>query len=287
MGIDIHALNFLRYAVTKKRFDRVATIGRQSLVIAPATLSALMRLPKSTRFGSFCEDLLLQHFGASAVDSYDYSDYEGATHIVDMNKPLRSDKQYDTIIDCGCVEHIYNVPQALANISTLCNVGGQVLHVLPAINFCGHGFWQFSPELFFSLYCEANGYRDTEVFLADLANEEEWFEVERPTQGQRAEVISSSPVYVLCRTLKTGPFSHDAVQQSDYVQRWEDQQAPKKHNKTILLLKKAIKRSPFLYRVSSSACTRIRSARKALTPIRLSSANRHLRKRYISELLGS
>jgi hypothetical protein len=92
---------------------------------------------------------------------------------------------------------------------------------LPANGFCGHGFWQFSPELFFSLYSEANGYQDTEVFLADLADEQSWYRVKKPRGGKRADVVTTQAVYVLVRTRLVKPFSHDHVQQSDYEFAWE------------------------------------------------------------------
>src|SRR5258708_37485432 len=99
--------------------------------------------------------------------------------MVDVGKPLVSDEEYETIIDCGTAEHIFEVSQVLRNLSGLCASGGQIVHVLPANNFCGHGFWQFSPELFFSLYSAASGYGETEVFLADLRDPGEWFEVKQ------------------------------------------------------------------------------------------------------------
>jgi hypothetical protein len=183
-------------------------------------LKQIMHLNKVINYGAYCEDFLKAEFGAVVVESFDKSDYEGATHIVDMNRPLQVDSAFDTILDGGCLEHIYNVPQALINISQLCAEGGQILHVLPANNLCGHGFWQFSPELFFSLYSAQNGYRDTQVFLAEVANEDEWYEVSKPQNGMRVEIVSSSSVFVMVRTVRTGKFSHEDVEQSDYLHVW-------------------------------------------------------------------
>jgi hypothetical protein len=285
MAIDIHVLNFLRYASKKKGLGRVATIGRQALMIPPSRLANMMRIREKTGFGPYCEEFLTKHFDAKVVDSYDNSNYEGATHVVDMNKPVMEGEKYDTIIDCGCLEHIYNVPQALKNISLLCASGGQIIHVLPANNFCGHGFWQISPELFFSLYSKANGYTETEVFLADLRNQGEWFEVKQPKNGERAEVTSKSPLYVMCRTVKTSDFSHENIQQSDYVHLWGlDSQIPRNQNEIIDVIKRIIKKNPFLYRLALSAQGTVRGI---MNPIKLSSRNRHLRKRDVSELLAS
>jgi hypothetical protein len=102
---------------------------------------------------------------------------------------------------------------------------------LPANNFCGHGFFQFSPELFFSLYSNQNGYQDTEVFLADLSNTTKWFKVSPPSNGHRVDVICSTEVYALVRTvLREASFSHINVQQSDYAFAWINDPEKKKAN---------------------------------------------------------
>jgi SAM-dependent methyltransferase len=222
MGINVHGFNLLKYAAGKKPFGRVATIGRQALHVPPEKLRRLLGLTDEVDFGAYCEELLKTHFGAASIESFDNSAYEHATHLVDLNKPLVAGQTYDTVIDLGCLEHIYNAPQALRNLSEICAEGGQILHLLPANNFCGHGFWQFSPELFFSLYSEPNGYRETEVFLADEANENCWFEVKRPRNGNRAETSSATGVFVLVRTVRTSSFAQENVQQSDYVYVWNN-----------------------------------------------------------------
>jgi SAM-dependent methyltransferase len=225
LGIDVHALNFLRFASREQPLGEVATIGRQALNVPPFVLKRHLHLEKLPDFGPFCEDLLYRHFRAISVESYDNSSYENATYVRNMNKELQLDRQYDTVFDGGCLEHIYNAPQALLNVSNMCRPGGQILHVLPANNFCGHGFWQFSPELFFSLYSEKNGYLDTRVFVADLLDTESWYEVQKPENGRRAHVDSSTSLYLLVRTKRGfSAFSHSEVQQSDYVQLWTDEQ---------------------------------------------------------------
>jgi hypothetical protein len=222
MGIDAHALRFLQYSAKKgTRLGRVATLGRQELHIDEARLRRFLRLRPGYRHEEYAERILLDYLFATCVESFDNSAFEGATHIVDMNRPLPSKHGlYDTVLDAGCLEHIYNAPQALLNISQLCAAGGQILHILPANNFCGHGFWQLSPELFFSLYSERNGYKDTTVFLAALRDDRFWYEVRRPEGGHRAIVRSSSPLYVLCRTTTGSSFLPQPVQQADYALAW-------------------------------------------------------------------
>jgi hypothetical protein len=219
MGIDVHALNFIRYAKKHQPLGSVATIGRQGLHVTSAKLRPIF--PSARNYGPYCEELLIDLLGATKVESFDNSDYEQATHIADMNVPIECPVTYDTVLDAGTLEHIYNAPQALKNVSTMCAEGGQILHILPANNQCGHGFWQFAPELFYSLYSPANGYSETTVFLASFDNEVHWYEVEAPSNGRRIIIQSIGPLYVLCRTKRGACVSHNTVQQSDYVYTWD------------------------------------------------------------------
>jgi hypothetical protein len=45
----------------------------------------------------------------------------------------------------------------------LLKVGGTFVASTPANYFMGHGFYQFSPELFFRLFCPENGFRLAEL----------------------------------------------------------------------------------------------------------------------------
>jgi SAM-dependent methyltransferase len=223
MGIDVHGLNFLRYARKFGNFGKTVTIGRQGIHLPEPIMRSKLSLDDTYKNHPYCEELLVNHFGAESVDSIDNSSYENASIIHDMNSPLPMSRHalYDTVFDGGCLEHIYNITQAFKNCSSFCKPGGQILHVVPANNFCGHGFWQFSPELFFSLYSEKNGYSQTEVFLADLTQEDRWFKVREPKNGHRVGVTTGTQVYALVRTVVgTLDFSHTEVQQSDYEYQW-------------------------------------------------------------------
>jgi len=222
MGIDTHALNFLRNAKKKKLFGETITIGRQQLDTIEHKVKELVGAKSTYKNQAYCEELLTEYFGATKVESIDNSAYEKATHIHNMNEPIPQNlcEKFDTVIDAGCLEHIFNVPQALKNCSLLCKRGGQIIHILPANNFCGHGLWQISPELFFSLYSTENGYEETEVFLADLLDRNKWYQVQKPTNGKRLEIMSSNALYVLVRTVLQQTNFTQNVQQSDYVHKW-------------------------------------------------------------------
>jgi hypothetical protein len=286
MGIDVHALNLLRFAAARKPFGRVATIGRQGLHVPPEKVRKLLNLNQEIDYGKYCEDLLKAQFGAKSVDSFDNSDYEGATHIVDMNVRLKKQYRYDTVIDGGSLEHIYNAPQALKNLSEMCEEGGQILHMLPANNFCGHGFWQFSPELFFSLYSGKNGYVETQVFLADLSNEYFWYEVSR-TEGERANVTSGGPLCNMVRTEKRSFFSHEDIQQSDYLRLWHptDSMERTRENRSLeRRIKQTVGKLPF-ESLARLAWKRLKNALPAKTA--LSNRNPCLVRRAVADLIAS
>jgi SAM-dependent methyltransferase len=221
MGIDTHGLNCLRFAHRHGGLGKTATLGRQSINLPAKTLTRELGDKVSWRDTSYCEPMLTAYFGASSVESYDNSDYEKATHIHDFNHPLpTSAGEFDTVIDFGTTEHVFNVATALRNVVRLCRVGGQVLHVVPANNFCGHGFWQLSPELFFSLYSPRNGFGDTEVFVTSRKQPRSWYRVAPPHSGYRVPLATWGKTYVICRSVRRAKVENLVVQQSDYLAAW-------------------------------------------------------------------
>jgi hypothetical protein len=79
-----------------------------------------------------------------------------------------------------------------------------------------------SPELFFSLYSEKNGYKDTEVFLGDTTNSNWTYKISPPEKGGRHDIQHPNPLYVMVRTVRaTEFFNHKNIQQSDYMVEWE------------------------------------------------------------------
>ncbi len=223
MGVDLHALQLFLRAKSEKPFGQTVTLGRQNLRVSPADVARLLGQIDYDVTSDFTDSLLMAGLGASSVDSIDNSAYENATILHNMNAPipLALHQKFDTVIDCGTLEHVFDIATALRNCTDLCKIGGQILHVAPANNFCGHGFWQFSPELFFTLYSQDRGYAQTEVFLAELSNTKVWYQVKQPEPGARVDVLSHTNMYVIVRTTRAqAAYSHENVQQSDYVYEW-------------------------------------------------------------------
>lgn len=229
MGITFHEFKFLEYLTKNQTLGNVATLGRLEIVMRPIDIEGF-GLKKYLSDNSFyADEIILKKFKAESLVTIDNSDFEKANLIIDLNEPLKDKiNQYDTVIDFGTSEHVFNVSECLKNISKLCKINGNIIHSLPANNNCGHGFWQFSPELFFSIYSEKNGYQNTEVFIFDLTEREYIWKVEKQNQGERIELNSDIPLYIACKTMKIKDKDLH-VQQSDYVFRWED----KKDNKDV------------------------------------------------------
>ena len=105
----------------------VLTLGRLSNQIDKKSLK-LLRLENNRIFSQiYFDEILVDYLKANSVDSLDNSNFEGANIICDMNSELKNiNKQYDTIIDIGTSEHIFNINQNLINISKLCKKGGRI-----------------------------------------------------------------------------------------------------------------------------------------------------------------
>jgi SAM-dependent methyltransferase len=225
MGIDAHGIRFLEYVLRANGpMNETLTVGHQALDVPEREVRDYLGLTASRQcaVSSFIDDLLAEEFGATSVASLDASSYEGATYVRDLNLELEPNfPQFDTIIDAGTLEHVFDVRTGFGNINRCCKVGGQILHILPANNFVGHGFYQFSPEFFYSLYNEARGFTDTEVYLADLGRLNAWWKVVPPTGVSRSTAMCSHETYTLVRTRKISePAGTLPVQQSDYVSKW-------------------------------------------------------------------
>ena len=234
MGIDAHNLNFLAHAQDLGvSYTRTLAIGRQALFVESRALQAhaarrrqpALQLPvvvpgRPTYF----EPLMQQWFGAQQADSVDASDYESATFVHDMNLPwpVLSPQRglYDAVLDFGCLEHVFDFATAWRNVVDLCRVGGHILHALPANNLSGHGFYQFSPELFFSLYTAERGFQTQAVYFVQKADPTHWWRVASPLDvKRRVNLRNSQEVYMLVLAQKLrepGPLA--APQQSDYAQ---------------------------------------------------------------------
>lgn len=242
LGLNVSGLGLMALArASGADFSRVITIGRQQLTIGMGELEAFFRQRGRDDIAGriageasdgYCESVLRSAFDAKTVHSLDASGYENASIVHDMNTPIGAHEPYSVILDLGTLEHVFNVPIALDNVAALCAPGGTIMHMLPGNNCSGHGFYQFSPELFFQVYSEARGFAGTRVFAAPMGSQDTWYEVKAPhTLKSRVNISSRDELYLLVMTRKTGepvPLTQAPVQQSDYMQLWAAENAAPK-----------------------------------------------------------
>lgn len=232
MGLDSASTKFLCAAhMHGVDFSTTATLGRQGFFPDEKTLGqvfSVMKIPElpapfieSNEFAESFISLL----GADEIESFDVSDYEGATILHDMNVQIPSSLhcRFSAVFDGGTLEHVFHVTQALKNCMEMVQVGGHFLQANIANNFMGHGFWQFSPELLFRALSEPNGFQVESMLLHEVIPNGKWYSVTDPDEiHERVELCNSSPTYILTiakRIAEVEIFSQ-APQQSDYVVEW-------------------------------------------------------------------
>ncbi|BBZ51266.1 hypothetical protein H7H82_03730 [Mycobacterium heidelbergense] len=225
-------------------FDRLLTLGHQSLSLHRRE-AAFFRREYRKAFGSsvtpldkylwaqYADVFLREFLGASSITVIDASAYEGADTIHDMNTPIPEawHGRYDAVIDGGSLEHIFNVPVALANLGSMLKVGGTIFLTTPANNQMGHGFYQFSPELMFRVFSEPNGFdlRQITIFQGrypgpELTMNHTLYDVVDPEQVRaRVGLFSKGSVTMMVEATKTrdSPMFATPPIQSDYAALWE------------------------------------------------------------------
>jgi hypothetical protein len=178
-----------------------------------------------TASGGYAEDFL-RYLGAEKIDSLDYSAYEGANILHDMNLavPENLKGKYSLVLESGSLEHIFNFPRSMANCMEMVEEGGHLLIITPVNNIMGHGFYQFSPEIFYRILNEANGFLIEQMLIFEYSPEEKWYQVEDPKKVRcRVELMNSSATYLCLRArrLKEMPVLERFPYQSDYEDAWE------------------------------------------------------------------
>lgn len=238
MALMWHGVNFLCDAYKNGlRFENVITIGRSQLMIDAESLAEtldhfeIVAEPGAFRMGDspppFAESLF-RWLGAQRVDAVDASDYEGANLIADLNEPVPEPyhARYDLVYDSGALEHIFNVPRVLKNYMEMTRVGGTVLIETLASNLMGHGFYQFSPELFYRVFSPANGFRVVRTVVFEYYPYSAFYNVPDPSEVRsRNELCQASwdAIGVIVQAERTAdvPVFARWPQQSDYNVLWE------------------------------------------------------------------
>lgn len=228
MGITSNCAVFLVHVRAKGvSFSNVLMLGRQQLYINRPILDKLFPgvSPDNIASSKYAEPFF-EALGAKKVVSLDYSDYEKAEIIHDLNKPLPDvlKNNFTVVFDGGTLEHVFNFPIAIRNCMDMVMPGGHFIGITPCNNQCGHGLYQFSPELYYSIFSEQHGFKVKVMYVAvDVANDErEWYAVANP-QAVRSRVVfkNSNPTYLMVVAEKVADLASEInPYQSDYQEIW-------------------------------------------------------------------
>jgi hypothetical protein len=253
MGLTFHDTRRLLEARSAgASFENTLTVGRLNLFLHPSELKALRSLYakhfsgngnpplEGYRFGDYSDKLWVEFLNAKHVETLDYSDYEGASFTHDMNLPVPEHlhNKFDAVVDAGSLEHIFNFPTAIRNLMLMAKPGGNIFVTTVANNLCGHGLYQFSPELMYRIFSEENGFEAPRVVLleavypsVELRPMIGAYRVMDPAQaGDRVMLQNRNPVMIMVDAKKIRhvmPFERPP-QQSDYTVIWNSPAAAKR-----------------------------------------------------------
>jgi hypothetical protein len=220
-------------------FERTLTLGRQQWYVPPAAQREIadrygIASPRADEpaYGGFSDAFFRGWLGARELVSLDASDYEGATLLHDLNRPVPCEwhRRFTVVVDGGTLEHIFHFPTALESCMRMVEPGGSLFGFTPANNYCGHGFYQFSPELLYRVFSPASGFRLEQLYLAthpfpggELSGRLTFHSVRDPAQVRaRVGLLNSEPaalVYQAVRERESPVLAPDPVQ-ADYAQAW-------------------------------------------------------------------
>jgi len=292
MGISRDCVKLLIQEALRRPFEgRILTLGKQDVFIHETELKKiadefqfnlfpckeidpLAHKLNARKNGFISDKFLLSSLGFSEVRSLDYSNYENADYLFDLNQPqplLHLVDSFDFILDGGTLEHVFHLPNALTNIFEMVRTNGRIFHVAPSSNHIDHGFYMFSPTLFWDFY-HANNFDINRFQLLR----------HKPSKAAPTTVYSyksgclnnvsygglDNAMYAIhCVVTKTSQSSSDAIfQQFDYQHHlWRiDNDSQVKTDQTLVNnVKDKIKKNPFMYKILLSFVSFFR-ARKRL-----------------------
>jgi len=222
-------------------FSNTAMIGRQKISLSKKenkkieTIYGLNIEKDNFNFKErdYADLLIKKYLDIKELKIIDYSDYQGATIKLDLNFPIPDHlhNKFDVLIDGGSIEHIFNFPVAIKNYMNMVKMNGSIFIFTNANNHCGHGFYQFSPELFYRVFNEANGFELKSIILvkhpfpgAELSEKQICYTVADPKEiGRRSTIVTKSPLGIMvhAKKIKEKEIFSQFPMQSDYTKLWE------------------------------------------------------------------
>lgn len=251
--------------VTEKELKEIAEEMRFAL--QPVSEFNLSEKKEMSDKGYISDVSLFLSLGFHSCKSIDASSYESADYIFDLNKnepPHHLRESFDVIVDGGTLEHVFHLPNALSNVFKLLKIGGRIIHISPSSNHMDHGFYMFSPTLFWDYY-ECNKFELNRFLLIR----------HHPQSQLRWKIYNYNPgsinpisyggldhaMYAIgCIVTKTDLSTADAIpQQRNYLHgSWKSNPSLPKAITFVGHIKNWIKRNPRLYKSVAFLSNRFR-----------------------------
>jgi hypothetical protein len=153
--------------------------------------------------------------------------------------------------------------------------GGRLVSLTIANDFCGHGFYRFSPELFYRFLCPGNGYAMESCIVWEDMPDSKFYDVPDPDSVQsRIELTSEFGAYMMIQAMRVGDVSREFIPlQSDYVRLWEERpDAPPSSGRLASALKRIRTLRSFVVKRFYASVYRHqrirRNDRRVLTPLK-------------------
>jgi hypothetical protein len=230
MGINAQVASVIAYLKANNFVgDEILSLGRQDKSFSLKDLRNINRNVGAgwteSQMETSVKDPLAETFlnlsGFKVSRAIDASDFEGADIVHDLNLAIPEHLKDTTsfFYDGGTLEHVFDVATSFKNVFDLLKVGGIALFAPPANNQCGHGFYQFSPELFFRVL-SANGFDSIHVYLVTINGPAKWLKCVDPSRaGRRYQFYSGEPLQLIAIARKARCLQSLVIpQQSDYAE---------------------------------------------------------------------
>lgn len=117
----------------------------------------------------------------------------------DLNRPLHLGRQFDTVVNNGLSEHVFDQANVFRTIHEHTCVGGLMIHWTPTLGWTGHGIYNVHPDFFFDL-ATANGYTVEHIELGGFGRSHTL-----PMRGAASAILREEPRLVeslLCAALR-------------------------------------------------------------------------------------
>ena len=218
---------------------RSVMLGRQRFAIHPRLGAGYEKILKDANIDGVVQDMtqpdgytekMFADLGLGTMETLDYSDFEGADIVHDLNQPVPDELkgQFSFIYDGGTLEHVFDVRQALENMFEMLAVGGRFVACQPINGWPTHGMYQFGPELVYTFWkrkCGCAVHQCSAIAKGQGRLPPAPFP-DPAVRGNRVRYpkqmgAGKTFLFYEVERLEDSRIGRDALQ-SDYVSRWQD-----------------------------------------------------------------